>query len=93
MESYEPFSFVQESDASFSSASTIIFIFLSLSTLFPLCILTNRFRTYRTEPMLPLRDTLVHSRPTVDNPFLKLRMHTFSAAEEQQPSLRPIIVV
>ncbi len=34
------------------------------------------------QPILPVSDKMVHSVPTADNPFLKLRVHTFSSAEE-----------
>ncbi len=66
-----------EEDALLLFAFGVISILFSTSTY--LCV---RRVKKEERPVLPTLDTMVHAVPTTDNPFLKLRVHTFSAAEE-----------
>ena len=61
----------------------LLFVFCFIGALFT----TSTYCCLRTrkqieKPVLPIVDTMVHSAPSSDNPFLKLRIHTFSVAEE-----------
>ena len=61
----------------------LLFVFFFIGTLFT----TSTYCCLRrgkkpATPILPVIDDMVHSVPTADNPFLKLRVHTFSTAEE-----------
>ena len=63
------------------------FFLLSLS---PLLIFSRRCRRRAPEPLLPVTDSMVHSMPSAQNPYLKLRIHSYSAAEETITS-KPIL--
>lgn len=61
----------------------VLLAFGALSTLFTVSMVCCLKPKKREEaPVLPVTDSMVHSMPSVDNPFLKLRIHAFSTAEE-----------
>lgn len=70
----------------------VIFVLLTLVSVWPICMLSQRCVRRQQEPLLPVIDNMVHSYPNASNPFLKLRIHTYSAAEEMQQK-RPTLIV
>ena len=61
----------------------LLFVFCFIGALFTTSTWCCLRRGKKPEtPILPVLDTMVHSVPSADNPFLKLRVHTFSTAEE-----------
>ncbi len=64
----------------------------AFSTVFPILMISKRCQREKEEPLLPIIDNRVISYSTQNNPFLKLRMNTFSAAEEQMDR-KPLIIV
>ncbi len=70
----------------------VIFVLLTLFSVWPICMLNQRCNRRKQEPLLPVIDNMVHTYPTAMNPFLKLRIHTYSAADETLQK-KPIIIV
>ena len=83
MEGYEYLVPNPGSDLMPTEETLVLFAFCAISVLFTtsmVCCLKPKKR--EEAPLLPVVDTMVHDRPSADNPFLKLRIHTFSSAEE-----------
>jgi len=77
--------------AEVSGVHLFIFVVAAFSAVFPILMINRRCYRKQQEPLLPTIDTRVISYSTQNNPFLKLRINTYSAAEEQMDR-KPIIV-
>jgi hypothetical protein len=81
-----------ETQLEVSGVHLFIFVVAAFSTVFPILMINKRCHRKQEEPLLPITDDRVISYPTQNNPFLKLRMNAFSAAEEQMDR-KPLIIV
>ncbi len=75
-----------------SGVHMFFILIAAMSAIFPFLLINKHCHRKQEEPLLPITDDRVISYPTQNNPFLKLRMNTFSAAEEQMDR-KPLIIV
>ena len=86
----EGFEYLYQDDSqsgSLNQTLSLVIVLISMFAIFPLCMLTSRCEKKKQEPLLPVTDNMIHSHPTADNPFLKLRVVSYSAAEDKKPTI------
>lgn len=70
----------------------LLIVMISMFGVFPIYMLNRRCEKKKEEPILPVTDNMIHSYSTQDNPFLKLRIVAYSAAEEALDK-KPTVIV
>ena len=75
-----------------SGVQLFFFVVAAFSVAYPILMINRRCHRKQEAPLLPTIDDRVMSYSTQNNPFLKLRINTYSAAEEQMDR-KPLIIV